>query len=66
MNEREMEQAHAVIAALLSGVGIEPTPAAIVEVLKHSEMPDIQKLAIAMSSPRGETIKSLNAAAYAI
>ena len=63
MNKQQMEQSHAVIVALLVKVGIEPTPAAIVEVLNHSPMPDIQKLAIALSVPRGEMVKSLNAAA---
>ena len=62
MNERDIEQAHAVIVALLCKVGIEPTPAAIVEVLNHSTMSDVQKLAIAISEPRGELVKSLNAA----
>lgn len=54
MNESGLEQAHAVIAGLLRKVGIEPTPAAIVEVLNHSPMSSMQKLAIAMAEPRGE------------
>lgn len=66
MTTHEMEQAHAVIAALLVKAGIEPTPAAIVEVLNHSEMPDVQKLAISISAPRGEMVKSLGEAGQAL
>lgn len=63
MNESDLEQAHAVIAGLLRKVGIEPTPSAIVEVLNHSQMSSIQKLAIAIAEPCGESVESLNAAA---
>ena len=42
--------AHKLIASLLRAQGIEPTPAAIVEVLNCGPMPPITKLAIATAA----------------
>lgn len=50
MTEEEILNANRTICGLLEQRGIDPTPAAIVEVLNHSNMKPVIKLAIAIAA----------------
>ncbi len=50
MSKEDILNANRVIVGLLKQQGIDPTPAAIVEVLNHSNMTPTIKLAIAIAA----------------